>query len=180
MNSVMKPHRYDAPLQLMAMRVTDIDEVTRVEHDAYPFPWTRGNFLDSLDSHYDAWVLRETNGRLAGYILMMPVVDEMHLLNITVRPDLQGQGLGGRLLDKVRERTREAGMASILLEVRPSNTHALSVYQHIGFTQIGVRKNYYPAAGSREDAIVMRLQLAGSVQGGESQRRVMPIDEASR
>ena len=163
MNSVLRPAAHAArasSLQFAPMRVTDIDEVTRIENDAYPFPWTRGNFLDSLDSGYDAWVLRESGGRLAGYFLLMPAVDEMHLLNITVRPDLQGQGLGSRLMDKVRERAAAQGMASVLLEVRPSNQHALAVYRHIGFAQIGMRKNYYPAAaGSREDAIVMRLPL---------------------
>ncbi len=155
-----------ASLQFSVMRVIDVDVVTRIEQDAYPFPWTRGNFLDSLDSGYDAWVMREpveSGGRIAGYFLLMPVVDEMHLLNITVRPDLQGRGLGSRLMDKVRERTVSAGMNSILLEVRPSNLHALAVYRHIGFVQIGVRKNYYPAAaGSREDAIVMRLTFANA------------------
>ena len=163
MNSVLRPaaiRSWLAPLQFATMRVTDVDEVTRIEHDAYPFPWTRGNFLDSLDSGYDAWVLREAGGRIAGYFLLMPVVDEVHLLNITVRPDLQGQGLGSRLMDKVRERAAATGMGSILLEVRPSNKHALAVYRHIGFEQIGMRRNYYPAgAGSREDAIVMRVTL---------------------
>ncbi len=160
MSSVLRPAGYATPLQFSAMRVNDVDEVTRIENDAYPFPWTRGNFLDSLDSGYDAWIMRESGGRIAGYFLLMPVVDEMHLLNITVRPDLQGQRLGSRLMDKVRERTETAGMQSILLEVRPSNQHALAVYRHLGFAQIGMRRNYYPAAaGSREDAIVMRLPL---------------------
>ncbi len=176
MSSVLRPVSTASPaasLQFSAMRVTDVDGVTRIEQDAFPFPWTRGNFLDSLDSGYDAWVARESianGGRIAGYFLLMPVVDEMHLLNITVRPDLQGQGLGSRLMDKVRERTITAGMASILLEVRPSNVHALAVYRHLGFAQIGVRKNYYPAAaGNREDAIVMRLPIdtAKSSQQGD-------------
>jgi len=142
------PARYVAPLMFSPMRANDVDEVSRVEEDAYPFPWTRGNFLDSLASGYLAWVAREADGRLAGYFLLMPAVDDMHLLNITVRPDLQGRGIGRQLL-------------AVLLEVRPSNQNALSVYRHAGFRQIGVRKNYYPAAGqSREDAIVMRLELA--------------------
>lgn len=156
----------EASLQFSAMRVADVDVVTRIEQEAYPFPWTRGNFLDSLDSGYDAWVAREpvvSGGRIAGYFLLMPVVDEMHLLNITVRPDLQGQGLGSRLMYKVRERASAAAMTSILLEVRPSNQHALAVYHHFGFVQIGVRKHYYPAAaGSREDAIVMRLPIVAT------------------
>jgi ribosomal-protein-alanine N-acetyltransferase len=156
-------------LQFGVMRVIDVDEVARIENDAYPFPWTRGNFLDSLDSSYDGWVLRESGGRIAGYFLLMPVVDEMHLLNITVRPDLQGQGLGSRLMAKVSERAAAAGIGAVLLEVRPSNQHALAVYRHIGFEQIGVRKNYYPAAaGCREDAIVMRLRLAEAKLGKAS------------
>lgn len=160
MSSLPSLPRYGAPLAFGPMRANDVDNVVRIENDAYPFPWTRGNFLDSLASRYPAWVAREADGRLAGYFLLMPAVDDMHLLNITVRPDLQGQGIGRQLLDKVCALTRDAGMGSVLLEVRPSNMNALSVYRHTGFTQIGVRKSYYPAAGNtREDAIVMRLNL---------------------
>ena len=142
------------------MRAQDVEAVVAVENDAYPFPWTRGNFLDSLASRYDAWTLREADARLAGYFLLMHAVDETHLLNITVRPDLHGRGYGRMLLDKVIQLALDANMRSVLLEVRPSNEHALAVYRHCGFQPIGVRKQYYPAAGtSREDAIVMRLML---------------------
>ncbi len=131
-----------------------------IENSVYPHPWTRGNFLDSLSSGYEAWVAREQDFRLAGYFLAMPVVDEMHLLNISVRADLQGQGLGRMLLDRVAGLAREQGMSSILLEVRPSNQRALSVYERYGFVRIGLRRAYYPAANNaREDAIVMRLSL---------------------
>ena len=144
----------------MKMQVTDIEEVAAIENDAYPFPWTRGNFLDSLDSGYDCWVMREADDSLAGYFLLMPAVDENHILNITVRPDLQGRGLGRILLQQVCALTLKKGMQSILLEVRPSNNRAMEVYLHVGFEQIGIRKNYYPAgANLREDAIVMRLKL---------------------
>jgi ribosomal-protein-alanine N-acetyltransferase len=142
------------------MNVRDVEEVVRIENDAYPFPWTRGNFLDSLANRYQAWVLREADERLAGYFLLMSAVDDVHLLNITVRPDLHGQGIGRYLLNKVCELAEAAGIYRVLLEVRPSNQHALAVYRHAGFQMIGIRKKYYPAAGSsREDAIVMRLTL---------------------
>ncbi len=142
------------------MNIRDVEEVVRIENDAYPFPWTRGNFLDSLANRYEAWVLREADGRLAGYFLLMSAVDDVHLLNITVRPDLHGQGIGRYLLNKVCELAESAGIYRVLLEVRPSNQHALAVYRHAGFQMIGIRKKYYPAAGSsREDAIVMRLTL---------------------
>ncbi|MEY5003050.1 MAG: ribosomal-protein-alanine N-acetyltransferase [Pseudomonadota bacterium] len=142
------------------MNIRDVEEVVCIENDAYPFPWTRGNFLDSLANRYQAWVLREADERLAGYFLLMSAVDDVHLLNITVRPDLHGQGIGRYLLNKVCELAESAGIYRVLLEVRPSNQHALVVYRHAGFQMIGIRKKYYPAAGSsREDAIVMRLTL---------------------
>ena len=161
MSHVPESETFSATSLLMAtMRAQDVEEVVAIENQAYPFPWTRGNFLDSLHSRYDAWVVRESEGQIAGYFLAMPVVDEMHLLNITVRPTQQRKKLGRRLLDKVIALTRAVNMQSILLEVRPSNPHALAFYQHVGFEQIGIRKNYYPSHGaSREDAIVMRLML---------------------
>lgn len=160
MSSVLEPRKPALSWHFLPMRVQDLDEVLAVENAAYPFPWTRGNFLDSLASRYDAWLLRDQGGQLCGYFLLMYVVDEVHLLNITVRPALQGQGLGRRLFNKVLELAEGAGMQSVLLEVRPSNEHALGMYRHLGFQQIGVRKQYYPAAGgAREDAIVMRCLL---------------------
>ncbi|RJG00029.1 ribosomal-protein-alanine N-acetyltransferase [Noviherbaspirillum saxi] len=142
------------------MQVADMPDVLAIENDVYPHPWTRGNFLDSLYNGYDTWTLREESGQLAGYFLMMPMVDEAHLLNISVRRDLHGRGVGRMQLDKVVERAREKAMQSILLEVRPSNQRALAVYQRYGFVEIGRRKGYYPAAdGTREDAIVMRFPL---------------------
>jgi ribosomal-protein-alanine N-acetyltransferase len=150
----------DLALHFAPMTADDLDDVLAIESDVYPFPWTRGNFLDSLYCGYQTWTLREASGALAGYFLLMLAVDEAHLLNITVRRGLHGKGLGRLQLDKVSAIARENGMASVLLEVRPSNQHALAVYQRYGFVQIGQRKAYYPAAdNTREDAIVMRFQV---------------------
>ena len=147
-------------LTFARMHVSDLPEILAIENDVYPHPWTRGNFLDSLYSGYETWTLREPSGELAGYFLLMLAVDEAHLLNISVRRDLHGKGVGRMQLDKVVEVAKEKGMTSILLEVRPSNQRALAVYQRYGFVQIGARKGYYPAEGStREDAIVMRFHL---------------------
>lgn len=147
-------------MRFAPMQVSDIPEVLAIENDVYPHPWTRGNFLDSLYSGYDTWTLREESGALVGYFLLMLAVDEAHLLNISVRRDLHGRGVGRMQLDKVVALAREKGMSSVLLEVRPSNQRALAIYRRYGFTEIGKRKGYYPAAGgTREDAIVMRFHL---------------------
>ncbi|WP_246860691.1 ribosomal protein S18-alanine N-acetyltransferase [Noviherbaspirillum sp. UKPF54] len=149
-----------ATMRFEPMKVDDLPEVLVIENDVYPHPWTRGNFLDSMYSGYQTWTLREASGALAGYFLLMLAVDEAHLLNISVRRDLHGHGVGRLQLDKVMALSKENGMQSVLLEVRPSNRRALAVYQHYGFVQIGQRRGYYPAAGgAREDAIVMRFHL---------------------
>jgi [ribosomal protein S18]-alanine N-acetyltransferase len=147
-------------MRLARMELGDLGEVQNIEDAVYPHPWTRGNFLDSLYSGYESWVLRQRDGMLAGYFLVMFAVDEAHLLNITVRRDLHGRGIGRALLDKVVEIARDKSTTSVLLEVRPTNLRALSVYRQYGFAEIGRRKGYYPAANNtREDAIVMRLVL---------------------
>lgn len=152
--------RPDEGVAFVAMQAHDIDAVLAIETGAYPFPWVRQNFVDSLNFGYQAWTMRDARQDLLGYFLMMIVVDEAHLLNITIDSSRQGQGAGLRLLQRCADLAREMGMQSILLEVRPSNTRALAIYQRFGFLQIGLRKNYYPGAqGQREDALVMRLPL---------------------
>jgi len=148
------------PFAIKRMQVDDLAEVMAIENDVYPYPWTRGNFLDSLSADYEIWTVRDPAGALAGYLLLMISVDDAHLLNIAVRRDLHGGGVGRLLLDLAARLAREQCMHSILLEVRPSNDRAVDVYERYGFAGIGVRRGYYPAAqGSREDAIVMRLML---------------------
>jgi ribosomal-protein-alanine N-acetyltransferase len=147
-------------LALRPMVVGDVDEVHALETSVFPHPWSRANFLDSLSSGYDAWVLRETEGGLAGYFLVMYALDEAHLLDVAVCRARQGKGVGRYLLDRIAARARAMRMESILLEVRPSNVRALDVYRRYGYAEIGRRKGYYPAAeGRREDAIVMRYAL---------------------
>ena len=147
-------------LDYRPMLEADLPAVVALEQRVYPHPWTHGNFADSLHSDYPAWLLRDADGKLLGYFLLMLVVDEAHLLNVAVDGAIQGQGLGRLLLDQACPCARQHGMLSMLLEVRPSNTRALAIYQRYGFEQIGRRKGYYPASdGLREDAIVMRYTL---------------------
>jgi len=150
-----------AGLALHPMVMDDVDDVHALECSVFPHPWSRANFVDSLASGYDAWVLRDRDGgALAGYFLLMYAVDEAHLLDVAVAAARHGGGLGRYLLDRIAARAREQRMESILLEVRPSNMRALQVYERYGYTEIGRRKGYYPAhEGRREDAIVMRYML---------------------
>ncbi|MYM31925.1 ribosomal protein S18-alanine N-acetyltransferase [Duganella sp. CY15W] len=149
-----------ARLNYEPMQHTDLEDVFALEQSVYPYPWSMANFVDSLNSNYEAWVLRDSDGSLLGYFLLMAVVDEAHLLNVAVSAEKQGQGLGRFLLNQAVACARGLGMESVLLEVRPSNMRALEIYERYGFKQIGRRKGYYPAGNQqREDAIVMRFEV---------------------
>ncbi len=149
----------DAP-QREPMSVADLDAVLAIEHIAYEFPWTRGNFIDSLAAGYTSQVLRDGDGALAAYCVAMAGVQETHLLNLTVAPAWQHRGLARGLLDALVAHSRGVGAHTLWLEVRESNQRARDVYRHCGFEQVGWRRGYYPAAaGRREDACVMRLPL---------------------
>lgn len=153
MNAILKPH-----VEMLPMNMSDLDEIMAVENVVYPFPWSRGNFADSISAGYSAWVCR-IGGELVGYAVVMLALDEAHLLNISVDANRQGMGFGARLLRHAMQVARDRGAVKLLLEVRPSNVQALALYQHFGFVRIGVRKNYYPAVEGREDAIVLTHAL---------------------
>jgi ribosomal-protein-alanine N-acetyltransferase len=161
MNAAARPAAAEDS-QLQPMRLADLDEVMAIEQAAYPFPWTRGNFVDSLAAGYRAWTLRGSDGRLIGYFLALQGVAEMHLLNITVAPEQQGRGHARRLLDALCALANAERCEQIWLEVRESNARARAVYAAYGFAQTGRRRAYYPAAaGQREDAVLMSLELQG-------------------
>lgn len=136
-----------------------LDAVLRIEQRAYAHPWLRANFTDSLQSGYQAQLLL-ADDTLLGYFVAMKGVDEVHLLNITVAPEYQRQGWAHIMLDALSIWARGQGADWLWLEVRLGNQRAIEVYRAHGYRQVGVRKNYYPAAhGQREDALVMSLRL---------------------
>lgn len=136
-----------------------LDEIVAIERAAYDHPWTRGNFADSLHSGYQAQLL-EADGVVLGYFVAMKGVDEVHLLNITVAPDHQGQGWARVMLDALALWARGQGAQWLWLEVRASNARAQRIYEQHGYRRVGERRSYYPAGhGSREDAVVMSLKL---------------------
>ncbi|MBU6258069.1 MAG: ribosomal protein S18-alanine N-acetyltransferase [Burkholderiales bacterium] len=142
-----------------AMTLHELDAVVAIEVRAYEFPWTRGNFIDSLAAGYLAECLVGPTGSTIGYFVAMPGVDELHLLNITIDPAQQGRGHGGRLLGEVARRARALRLAAIWLEVRASNERARQLYRRHAYVEIGLRRGYYPATVRREDAVVMKLAL---------------------
>ncbi|OYU31997.1 MAG: ribosomal-protein-alanine N-acetyltransferase [Comamonadaceae bacterium PBBC2] len=147
-------------LRFEPLLAAQLDRVVAVEQQAYAHAWSRTHFLDALHSGYHAQVLLADDNEVLGYFVAMKGVDEVHLLNITVAPEHQGQGLARLLLDALALWTRGQSVYWLWLEVRVGNTAAIRAYERQGFRRVGVRKDYYPAAhGQRESAIVMSMQL---------------------
>lgn len=146
------------PLAFRAMALEDVEAVITAEREIYPFPWTPGNFRDSIKAGNSCWIA-EAEGEMVGYGVMLVAAGEAHLLNLGVARPWQRKGLGRRILQHLIRAARN-GMAEIMyLEVRPSNLPALALYDDIGFIQIAKRRNYYPAHDGREDAVIMTLPL---------------------
>jgi ribosomal-protein-alanine N-acetyltransferase len=143
------------------------DAVAAIEATAYAFPWSRGNFIDSLAAGYLAEVLLDEGGRVVGYFVAMSVVDELHLLNITIAPVHQGRGHALRLLDRLMRHARARGAVSVWLEVRESNVRARAIYERYGFRVLGRRPGYYPAPNGREDALLMSIAVAAAPGGDD-------------
>lgn len=146
------------PVEFFPMTPQDLDGVAALERNLQVFPWTRGNFADSLHAGYSAWVVR-IGGDLVGFSVVMRVLDEAHLLNIGIAERYQGKGFGARLLRNAMQCAALAGSRRLYLEVRPSNARAVDLYRHFGFREIALRKSYYPAALGREDALVFEKDL---------------------
>jgi len=174
MSAVFKPAD-SLEARFEPMTHADLTTVANIEQSAYKYPWTHGNFSDSLNSGYEAQMLiggqsaPEAPTQLLGYFVAMKGVDEVHLLNITVAPTYQSQGWGQLMLDALALWSRAQGAQWLWLEVRASNAHAKALYMRYGFREVGLRNGYYPEGGAsllgtstREDALVMSLALSGA------------------
>jgi len=140
------------------MSLADVPGVVAVEQAAYEFPWTENIFRDCLKVAYYCCVL-ETEDGIIGHGVMSAAVGECHLLNICVHPQHQRQGHGRRLVDHLLNLARHARARIAYLEVRVSNIAARTLYLRRGFREIGVRKEYYPGEGRREDALILVLEM---------------------
>jgi ribosomal-protein-alanine N-acetyltransferase len=148
------------------MRPEDLDEVLTIERASFGMPWSRGAFLYEIQQNRAArcWVMRD-GSRLVAYLCLWEIADEVHITNIAVAPASRRRGLGRTLLRGVLDDARARRLRLVVLEVRPSNTEALGLYESFGFRVVGRRRGYYYDTG--EDALVMELTLAaGTVEPG--------------
>jgi ribosomal-protein-alanine N-acetyltransferase len=144
-------------IRFRTMTHADLPNVMEIERENYTHPWDEDIFVDCFKVGYGCWVFEE-NEKILGYCIMTLGVGEAHVLNVSVDPAEQGQGLGRRMMENLIEIARDEA-DKMFLEVRPSNPGALALYKKLGFKKIGTRKGYYPAENGREDAIMLALEL---------------------
>lgn len=149
----------EPPVEVRNMTYEDLSLVSDIERRSYDFPWSHGVFRDCLLAGYQCRVL-ERDGRVAGYSILSIAAGEAHILNLCVDPAHRAHGYGEMLLDAVLGAARDAGVAEIFLEVRPSNETALKLYRKKGFFQVAHRPAYYQSRNGREDAAVLAKKLS--------------------
>lgn len=146
------------PARIRLMDLLDLPEVLAIEDSAYEFPWTSGIFRDCLLAGYSSWVLL-AGQQVIGYGIMSLAAGEAHLLNLALSRTTRRLGFGRQLLEHLLECAARSGAQGMYLEVRPSNTDALALYERTGFTLLGRRRGYYRTRGGTEDAIVLLQRL---------------------
>ncbi|MEN6561834.1 MAG: ribosomal protein S18-alanine N-acetyltransferase [Acidobacteriota bacterium] len=142
------------------MRESDLAAVRAIETLSFSNPWSENTFLGEIQNtsvSFPLVVVKRPAGTVVGYIIYWQIRDDVQVNNLAVHPDCRGLGLGEAMLRHAIAKTREAGAAFMTLEVRQSNTPALTLYKKLGFEIMGVRKNYYTRPD--EDAFVMALVL---------------------
>jgi ribosomal-protein-alanine N-acetyltransferase len=150
-------------MTLRPLRRTDGDELFELEREVNAFPWSRQQFIDSLTGDDFGWAI-ERGGAVVGFALFSQVLDEATLLNILVRPSCRRQGLARQLLMTALPALAARGARRCLLEVRAGNGAAIALYRSLGFRPDGRRRDYYPAANGREDALLMSRPIPDQEQ----------------
>jgi ribosomal-protein-alanine N-acetyltransferase len=153
------------------MAVSDLDQVLDIERASFPTPWTRAAFCYEIEQNKVArcTVMRGRRG-IVGYLCLWEIGHEIHITNLAVHPERRRRGMARQLLGAALIEGVARGVTLAFLEVRPSNTRALALYESLGFQVIGRRNGYYFDTG--EDALVMEARLGGdaapAVAGNQS------------
>lgn len=147
-------------MRLRKMRKVDLARVMEIETKNYTFPWSEDIFKDCFSVlSYSCWVCEDAEEKVVAYAILSVAAGEAHILNISVDPKTQGLGVGRKMMEHLIE-IASKNADTLFLEVRPSNAKAQALYESLGFNEIGMRKDYYPAENNtREDAIMLALEL---------------------
>ena len=135
------------------MKEDHVAQVAALERQCFADPWSEGSIASELDNPLSLWLVAEQDGAVCGYVGSQTVLDETDMMNIAVHPDCRRHGIAAALIDELIVRLKERGSHILRLEVRVSNAPAIALYDSLGFTQLGLRKNYY--RNPKENALIL-------------------------
>lgn len=144
---------------ISTLNTTDLSRAWEIEKRAHAFPWSETTFASNQGERYLNYQLI-TEGKMVAFAITQVVLDEATLFNIAVDPAFQRRGVGRELLEHLIDELEKRGVVTLWLEVRASNAAAIALYEHLGFNEATIRRNYYPTADGREDAIIMALPIS--------------------
>lgn len=148
----------ESPLTFRRMTPGDVSRVMRVEQEVYQFPWTERIFSDCIRVGYHCWLALQ-DSEVIGHAVISVTAGESHMLNLSIAREHQRKGYGSQFIEFLLRDAAAHRAETMLLEVRPSNIAAINCYNSAGFNEIGSRKDYYPAAEGREDALLFARQI---------------------
>ncbi len=140
-------------LEIKKMLPEDTAAVAAIERMIFSQPWSEKGFLDSLESPDTLYLVVKVQGVIVGYCGLLQSFEEADITNVAVHPEWRGRGIAYQMLQTLMEQGKTRGIERYTLEVRVSNASAIHVYEKLGFTSVGVRKNFYDMP--REDAMIM-------------------------
>ena len=143
-------------MTILKMNESHVAQVAQLEKICFSDPWSENSVASELNNKLALWLVAAEGETVAGYIGSQTVIDETDMMNVAVHPDFRRKGIAEALVNALAEDLKKLGSRCLTLEVRASNVPAIALYEKLGFSQIGRRKNYY--RNPREDALILRKE----------------------
>ena len=140
-------------IEFRLMKQADADEIAEIEEMSFAMPWSRKDFWAEAVNENAVYVVGIVDEKLVAYAGAWISFEEAQVMNVAVHPEYRGNGFGTKLFAKLIDEVKIRGATAITLEVRPSNEHAIKLYEKFGLKSVGRRKGYYLDNG--EDALIM-------------------------
>lgn len=138
---------------ILPMNESHVAQIAELEKICFSDPWSENSVASELNNPLSVWMVAEENGIVCGYVGSQTVLDETDMMNIAVHPDFRRKGIAAALIAELVRLLKERGSRILRLEVRESNAPAIALYETMGFTQLGLRKNYY--RNPKENALIL-------------------------
>ena len=143
-------------IEIVKMQASHVAQVAQLEKLCFSDPWSEKSVASELDNKLALWLVVVDGDRVAGYVGSQTVIDETDMMNIAVGPVYRRKGIAEALVNRLVEELGKIGSRALTLEGRASNLPAISLYEKLGFQQVGLRKNYY--RNPKEDARILRKE----------------------